>query len=69
MVYFYLIYNYLIKWFIVIILCSIIYIKYVVFIINIGIICNENFLEFEIIIIIFINILVYFEIIFKKFIK
>lgn len=49
MVYFYLIYNYLIKWFIVIILCSIIYIKYVVFIINIGIICNENFLEFEII--------------------
>lgn len=39
--------NYLIKWFTVIILCSITYIKHVASITNTGIICNENFPELE----------------------
>lgn len=47
MVYFHLIHNYLIKWFTVIILCSITYIKHVASITNKGIICNENFPELE----------------------
>lgn len=48
MVYFHLIHNYLIKWFTVIILCSITYIKHVASInTNTGIICNENFPELE----------------------
>lgn len=47
MVYFHLIHNYLIKWFTVIILCSITYIKHIASITNTGIICNENFPELE----------------------
>lgn len=47
MVYFHLIHNYLIKWFTVIIFCSITYIKHVASITNTGIICNENFPELE----------------------
>lgn len=47
MVYFHLIHNYLIKWFTVIILCSITYIKHVASITDTGIICNENFPELE----------------------
>lgn len=69
MVYFHLIHNYLIKWFTVIILCSITYIKHVASITNTGIICNENFPELETIIIISINIPVHLETIFKKFTK